>query len=810
MPAPTTRLALLLLWLLLGLCGWPAQAAAPVRIGVLAFLGKEQAVQQWQATAQALQQALNGRPVELLPLDYDELNQAAKTEQIDFALTNPEHYVVLRNAYGLSAVATLSARIGDQVVDRFGSVIFTRTELEQIQTLDDVRHQRVAAVGLYSLGGFLLAADALRAVNIDLRGHDVASLEFTGLPHTKVVEQVLAGQADVGIVRTGVLESMILSGKIDPAALRVLNIRPTSAYPYRLSTDLAPEWPWIVLPHTDPVLAKIVTRVLLDLPPDSAAARAGRYEGFSPPANYAPVEDLMRRLHVFPRLGPAAALQDLWLDYDSEMRLLLLALTLIGLGVSMHLWRNNQRLREHVSQHQRDQAAIRQLAFYDMLTGLPNRRRFMERLGSESERMQRSRGLGALMFIDLDNFKTLNDTHGHTIGDELLKTIAARLNQTLGSAGLVARLGGDEFVVLLSDLPGDPDEALAQALHMAQRLRDAILAPCLLSTPLLQAGTIQTVSHCCSGSIGVALFGAEAVPLMELMKRADIAMYQAKHAGRNAVRHYDPEVQRQLSARAVLSADLSRAVTDHSLVLYYQVQTDPAGRPVAAECLLRWRHPQQGLIPPDVFIPLAEESGAIVEIGDWVIAQACQTLARWAAQPHTARLGLGVNVSPRQFAESDFMAKLQLALLRSGARPQQLVLEITEGLVLEQSQEMLARLDQLCALGVKLSIDDFGTGYSSLAYLQRLPLHQLKIDRSFVQQLGQSPHAEAIVRAIGALSRSMQLSLVAEGVETEAQRGLLAAIGCDLLQGYLLGRPVPLADFEAELLAPALPLQVGG
>jgi diguanylate cyclase (GGDEF)-like protein len=452
-----------------------------------------------------------------------------------------------------------------------------------------------------------------------------------------------------------------------------------------------------------------------------------------------------------------------------------------------------------MSQHHNDQSAIRQLAFFDVLTGLPNRRRFLDDLQQALERADASGGHGALIFIDLDHFKLLNDSHGHSMGDDLLKVISSRLRQVLGSDGLVARLGGDEFVVMQPGLDSGNERALDQALALAQRLRDAILQPCQLQTPPQAGQPASFVSHSCSGSLGVTLFDRQDTECTEVMRRADVAMYQAKHAGRNTIRHYDPDLSRVLGERAALAADLSRALELDQIALHYQVQVDRSGRAVAAECLLRWQHPTRGPVSPATFIPLAEESGVIIALGDWVVDTACRTLARWAQMPAAAHLELAVNVSPRQFAEAGFVDKLEVALARSGARPQQLVLEITEGILLENADEVAELMLKLCRLGVSFAIDDFGTGYSSLSYLQRLPLRQLKIDRAFIRDMDVNRNSEAIVGAVIGLGQSLGLAVVAEGVETEAQQALLVAMGCGLLQGYHLGMPSALPVFEAAL-----------
>jgi EAL domain-containing protein (putative c-di-GMP-specific phosphodiesterase class I) len=351
---------------------------------------------------------------------------------------------------------------------------------------------------------------------------------------------------------------------------------------------------------------------------------------------------------------------------------------------------------------------------------------------------------------------------------------------------------------MLTQLDGADAQAMGVALGLAEDVRQAILEP--LNLDLLHSGEEgRPLAYQCSASIGVALYGAIPESLTEVLKRADVAMYQAKQSGRNAIRQYDPQAQELLKHKAALTADLSTALAQQQLALHYQVQCNMAGTPVGAECLLRWQHPTRGAVSPVEFIGLAEESGAIVAMGNWVLRTACHTLAQWAVKPGFEHLTLSVNVSPRQFNELDFVACIQATLAETGAQPDKLVLEITEGIVLGHAEDTIQKMHQLRAMGIAFSIDDFGTGYSSLSYLQRLPLREVKIDKAFVRDVTHDPNSAAIVRAIIALGESLQLEVVSEGVETAAQKAMLEALGCDVLQGYLLGRPVARSVFEAEL-----------
>ena len=440
---------------------------------------------------------------------------------------------------------------------------------------------------------------------------------------------------------------------------------------------------------------------------------------------------------------------------------------------------------------------IEHLAFYDPLTGLPNRRLLLDRLGQAPVLSQRSGKVGALLFLDLDHFKDLNDTLGHEVGDELLQAVAQRLLANVRVADTVARLGGDEFVVMLSDLSTSTQEAAA----LAQRIGEKILRG--LSEPYVLRGH----THQGAASIGATLFGASAQSAIELLRQADIAMYQVKARRGNALCFFDPKMQTAINDRAQLEADLRQALVAQQLVLHYQPQATLQGDVIGAECLLRWQHPQRGMVPPGQFIAVAEESDLILHIGQWVLHSACTQLARWQEQPQWAHLQLSVNVSARQFRQSDFVHQVIETLQVTGARAHLLTLELTESLVLDNVEDAIDKMHQLRTKGVRFSVDDFGTGYSSLAYLTRLPLHQLKIDQSFVRNLGSRPSDDVIVQTIIGMGRNLDLEVIAEGVETEAQKAILAGHGCDLYQGYLLARPMPVADFERSLGGPAAPPQ---
>jgi len=445
----------------------------------------------------------------------------------------------------------------------------------------------------------------------------------------------------------------------------------------------------------------------------------------------------------------------------------------------------------NITERKRVAGEIERLAFYDALTGLPNRRLLLDRLEHTCVSLRRSQRHAALLFIDLDNFKNLNDTRGHDVGDQLLVQVARRLGRCTRACDTVARFGGDEFVVLAENLADDEGTARQDVGKLARKIAG------LLSTPYILDGGPE---HHSTPSIGVTLFGHPPRPPQELLKQADFAMYQAKAAGRNAVRFFDANVMATMSARSELETELRHALARGELQLHYQPVVDAAGRMLGAEALARWPHAQRGMISPAEFIALAEQSGLILPLGAWVLRTACAQLAAWALLAATRHLVLSVNVSARQFRQPEFAQQVLDALRESGAQPHLLRLELTESLLLTDTEETIAKMDYLRAQGVGFSLDDFGTGYSSLSYLKRLPLAQIKIDQSFVRDVLTDPNDAAIVRTIMALARSLDLGVVAEGVETTGQLDFLQRHGCQMFQGYLFGRPGPAQALERAVL----------
>tara|TARA_R110002074_G_scaffold152936_1_gene307506 strand:- start:75022 stop:76710 length:1689 start_codon:yes stop_codon:yes gene_type:complete len=453
---------------------------------------------------------------------------------------------------------------------------------------------------------------------------------------------------------------------------------------------------------------------------------------------------------------------------------------------------NNQQMLHaiwrDISDRKKIEAEVEKLATSDSLTGLVNRHVLAERLAHTLKAMKRNNKFGALLFIDLDHFKHINDTLGHNVGDALLKQVASRLPLCVRESDTVSRFGGDEFTILIEELSVDKLIAATQVESIAKKILAALNKPYLLNGR----------EHYNTPSIGASLYSADNNP-DDILQRADIAMYQAKESGRNTVRFFDPTMQKAIDARINIERGLQEALINNEFELHYQLQIDSAMKPHGAEALLRWHQPQNGYIPPLEFITIAEECGLILPIGQWVLESACKQLSVWQANPSTQHLVIAVNISASQFNEDSFINDLFNAIKQHDINPHLLKLELTEGMLLENIDVIIIKMGQLKNIGVSFSLDDFGTGYSSLQYLQKLPLDQLKIDQSFVKDLETNNQDRSIVQTIIAMAKSLQIEVIAEGVETDAQQKMLIDYGCKNFQGYLFARPMPINDFEALL-----------
>ncbi|WP_446745320.1 putative bifunctional diguanylate cyclase/phosphodiesterase [Silvibacterium acidisoli] len=434
-----------------------------------------------------------------------------------------------------------------------------------------------------------------------------------------------------------------------------------------------------------------------------------------------------------------------------------------------------------INESKRAEAEVENLAFYDSLTQLPNRRLLMERLRQSLASSSRTKRHGAVLFIDLDDFKTLNDTQGHDIGDLLLKSVGNRLLTSVREGDTVARLGGDEFVIMLQDLSENQFEAVSQGRAAAEKILTLLKMPHLL----------EGHDYRSSGSIGISLYSGTQTSVEELLKHADLALYRAKGAGRGTLKFYDPEMQAAVTARAVLESDLRRGLEGRQFVLRYQRQVNGKGQMVGAEALVRWEHPIRGLLLPEEFIPLTQEKGLIGLLGQWILETACAQLVAWSSEPATAHLTVSINVSAQEFFHPEFVRQTLATIDRIGADPRKLMLEVTESVVLEHMEEALVKIRDLKLRGVSFALDDFGTGYSSLTYLKRLSFDHLKIDRSLVRDVLKDPIDQSIARIVIALGHSLGLQITVEGIETVEQRDFFALDGCQCFQGFLFGHPAP-------------------
>jgi diguanylate cyclase (GGDEF)-like protein/PAS domain S-box-containing protein len=438
-----------------------------------------------------------------------------------------------------------------------------------------------------------------------------------------------------------------------------------------------------------------------------------------------------------------------------------------------------------INERKQAEAKIEQLAFFDPLTNLPNRRLFLDRLQQDLTLATRHKTYGALLFLDLDHFKTINDALGHSIGDTLLQQVAKRLSYQSRVEDTVARLGGDEFVILLPELDQSSNLSAKHAYKVAQKIRET------LSSPFNLNGYEYTISP----SIGITLFPESGQTVDIVLKQADSAMYKSKIDGRNTISFYVPSMQIAANARLMLEKNLRRAISQNEFELYYQIQVNDQARIIGAETLLRWNHPENGVVQPNSFIPLAEETGLIFEIGDWVLYTACLQMKQWSDNDAGNLSQLSINVSSRQFRQVDFVDKVLHIIEQTGADPNHLVLEITEGVIIENVQDTIYKMRRLKDTGISFSIDDFGVGYSSLSYLRQLPLDELKIDRSFIHDIETDPNNAAIVETIISMAHHLDLGVIAEGVENQIQVEFLKNNGCIAYQGHYFGYPIPAKEF---------------
>ncbi|MFW6379124.1 MAG: EAL domain-containing protein [Guyparkeria sp.] len=875
-------------------------AGEPWKVAVLAYRSIDSTRERWLPLVDYLSERIPGRGFALKILHLDEMGEAVQRREVDFVFTQPSHYVAMTYEAGFSSpLATVVNRELGERSDRFGGVIFVRADRDDLNTIEDLAGRRVAIAGLNSLGAFQMQA-------FELLQHGVtrADVDFvvTGQPQINAVDAVLGGEVDAGFVRTGVLEGLAQSGRLEPRQLRLVGAERRPDFPFLTSTRLYPEWPFVAMPHTPAELNRHVAAALLSLPHDAEVARRLEIEGFTFPGDYRSIDTLLRELRLPPfDQSPELTFNDVWQQWQLPLLGtfgllgLLLAVMLVtmrrrnrvlqraqdalqssaaevrklGLAVAQsphaimitdpvgtveyvnaaftqqtgyagdevigrtpallqsgqtdpevyeELWEtlnagetwsgkfvNRRRDGEHyiasstlvpvresdgavthylsitedVTEQDAHQEHIRRLAYFDPLTELPNRSLLMERLGQSLVSEPGANARHALMLINLDRFKLINDVRGNDIGDRLLHAVGQLLVESLPSTSTVARMGADEFAILQPS-HGIDDHAGVSALAVAERI----------GTLVAERVTLDGETFSLRASIGLTLFPecSDESPV-QVIQRADTALHRAKERGGHQVVFFEAGMDEPAREQFRIERDLRLGLDGGQILLHLQPQVARDGRVVGREALVRWQHPERGMISPAHFIPVAEQSDLILSLGRSVLEQSLALLA--GSGNAEAEWTLSVNVSPRQFRQPGFVRDLRDMLAQSGARPERLVLEVTEGVFIDNPDMVRDRMQELTQLGLRFSIDDFGTGYSSMGYLRRLPIHEIKIDREFVQGALENPQTAALVEAMIMVAARMGLLVVAEGVETQAQAEYLWSLDPSIVQqGFLHGRPV--------------------
>lgn len=877
-----------------------------VNIAVLAFRSKSDTLKEWTPTAHYLTQNIPGYSFHIIPMNFPEIRQAAADGKIDFIITNSGHYIYLEKLYHISRIATMMKYQKGQWLDRFGGVIFTRSDTPLIKSMDDFKAKTVASVDSDSLGGY-----AVQMYEFFLSGltQDDFSFSFTGMPHDNAVNAVLTGKADIGFVRTGVLEEMAQEGKLDLKRIRVIRNKKVTNFPYLLSTALVPEWPISRMPQTDKFLADKVVVALLSKSRLSSPLQGD--VGWTAPMEYRGIHTMYEAIRLSPYDTPQrfnitdvynryklfilsiavlsialilATLREFKLRYtlqnllkekteaDAQTKLAAMVYEnnsdaivisdaahpghiisvnpayekLTGFTKEQVHGRETNVLRsghhdkefyevmwhsinttgswegEIVDRHQdghlfskwmtirtiyrEERIPYRRVAIFsdftdhkeaqqkiwyqanfDLLTSLPNRNMFMYRLDKELHELERNKHSLTLMFLDLDNFKEINDTLGHDDGDTLLKEAAARIKKCTRKNDLVARLGGDEFTILLS---GTGDN------RVINNIASALLRE--LSFPFDLHGEKAFISV----SIGITIAPDDGITPEVLMKNADQAMYSAKNNGRNQYHYFTPSMQEALDNRRTMINALRDACKENEFILYYQPILDLKTNTIhKAEALIRWRRSDGIMVSPADFIPLAEESGMIVEIGEWIIDEAFKQVNKWRTA-FDSSFQISINTSPIQYHSKTSELLQQFKSFQGNPLySNAIVVEITEGLLMEQTDAIGYILEEFAKYNIKLSIDDFGTGYSSLAYLKKFKVDFLKIDQTFVRNLETDENNQILCSAITTMAHQLGIKVIAEGVETIFQRNYLESLNCDYIQGYLISRPIAPHEFEQKFFA---------
>jgi diguanylate cyclase (GGDEF)-like protein len=756
-------------------------AGQEIKIGVLAHRGFERTLQMWEPTATYLTETIPGYTFKVLPLTNDDIERMVNQSKVDFVLTNPASYAVLEAQYGVSRLATLRNLAHGRSYTVFGAVIFTRADRNDIKTLEDLKDKSFMAVHRNAFGGWWMAWREMQDRGIK-PFKDLAQIKFVGFPQDQIVYAVRDGKVDAGTVRTSLLERMSMEGKIDLRDFRILSPRKTLYFSYLHSTQLYPEWPFATVKHTPYALAQQVAIALLNLPSEHVAAKSAKIAGWTVPLDYQPVLELMQELRVGPyeNFGEITT-ADVFMEYWAWILGFTVALTLMAL-TTMYILALNRRLQDTNTQLQSEitertdlEQKLKHQALHDSLTNLPNRALFSDRLQQSIYSGEREHTKFAVAVVDLDNFKEINDSMGHQVGDKLLRQVAELFQNVLRKTDTIARLGGDEFAILFKEI-----EDQAAATNMVLK--------CLatLDTP------IKLDNHEClvNASVGIARYPEDGLIEEVLMRHADIAMYKSKRTG-CGVSLYEPDLDQTIKTRFALQHDLRAAISnkDNALGIYFQPRINCVSEKITGfEAVARWHHPKKGLLLPQDFIPVAEQSGLLNQLNAIMLDKAFHRVKDLHNQGYEIKLS--VNVSPRTLTSQGFAGRIADLLKQFNISASNIEIEITESMVFVDPERVVDACVELKKLGIFISIDNFGVNYLSLDQLAKLPVDGLKIDRSFVRNILRNEKDLEIVKSAIRLGQTFGLWVVAEGVEDKQIWQQIKGLGCDFAQGFYISEPV--------------------
>lgn len=881
-----------------------------LQIAVLAYQDKQLTYKRWQPLLNYLQHEIPTHNLSLNVYYHLELEKAVSKHEVDFVFTHPSHYVLLTHRNGLSSpLASLINHEGTTPTEHFGGVAFTLASRNDINSWQDLKHKTLAAIAKTSTGAYQMQAFELLQLGIRLP-RDAKVIEV-GQPQKLAIDAVLNRQADVGFVRTGVLEALSKAGYIDLQQIKVINATYPSNFPFVTSTRLYPEWPFAAMPHVDKDVARRVAAALLAIESGGKLAQSMHIGGFTIPGDYRVIDEMMRQLRVAPfertqYFDLLDVAQRWWFELGlissltisillvfiflllirnrtikqakrtieqsmQQIRQLSMAVEQSPEGIMItdskgrieymnpayenitgyklnellgenpnvlqsrdtpkiifkQMWDNlsqgkhwrgeiiNRRksgesypsdniispvknsqgqishflaIHKDTSALKHHQQRIQNLLYFDQVTGLPNRSQLIETMDKLLNQKSSLGVVAGLILINIDHFKLVNEIRGSYSGDALLKAMAERLTAFVKDSGFVARSGGDEFAIL-SYRPEHIVDCESCIIELEQTLLTEVEKPY----------TIAGERFAITCSLGAAFLGRETKEdiaedvLTHTISHANTALKQVKESGGHGWRLFHNDMSKLAKHHHQIESELRLAIENNQLILFLQPQVNTQAELVGAEALIRWQHPEKGLMSPAEFIHIAERTDLIIELGHWVLNHACQEIQK--AQQHGLSISISVNISPRHFRQTDFVDEIKTLLKRYPLTSCRLVLEITEGLFIENIDEVSTKMHQLKQLGLEFSIDDFGTGYSSLSYLKQLPVDELKIDRSFIEPLGHSDLKDSLVETIYTVANKMQLRIVAEGVETEQQLKQLQNLGSMTYQGYFFGKPKPASDF---------------